>query len=197
MADDRGKTAKTAAVGITAGALAALLLTRKVRAAVPPEGGAVVSLDDPTMQALLGILEHIEALDIDVDDVIARLGGVTNAINTLAASLGAKPFMLENPPSITAFRILTTAINVPVQLPDRSIPYDKELVIKALPTNRGTLFVAPSLAEALNMNSSYWLIGNEAIEYKIRNADHVWINAPPVIGIAGEGVVCTVEQESR
>ena len=190
MADDRGKTAAKVGVGITAGARAALLLTRKARAAVPPEGAAVVSLDEPTMQALLGILEHVEALDIDV-------AGVTNTINILATSLGVKPIMLENPPNITAFRFLTTAINVPVQLPDRHVPYDKELVIKALPTNRGTILVAPSLAEAMNINSSYWLIGNEAIEYKIRNANHIWISAPPVIGIAGEGVVCTVEQESR
>lgn len=195
MADDKGKTAAKVVVGITSGALAALLLTRKVRAAAPAEG-AVISLDDPTMQALLGILGHIEGLDIDVDAVIDRLGGVTNAINTLAASLGVKPIMLENPSDITAFTVFTTAINAPVQLPDRAIPYDKELVIKALPTNRGTLFVAPNQAAALNPNSSYWIIGNEAIEYKIKNANHIWINAPPVIGIAGEGVVCTVEQES-
>lgn len=198
MASDKGKTAAQVGVGITAGALAALILTRRVRGEILPSG-EVISLDDPTMQALLGILEHIESLDIDVDDVIERLGGVTNAINTLSVALGAKPIELQNPPDITAFRVLTTALDTPVQLPDRLIPYDMELVIKALPTNRGTLFIAPGPAEALNPNSSYWIIGNEAVEYKIRNANHIWMNAPTFggIGIAGEGVVCTVEQASR
>lgn len=190
---DKGKTAAKVGIGITAGALAALLLAREVQAAAPSEG--VVSLDDPAMRALLGLLAQAETLGIDVGDILTHLDDIAGAINKLAAAMGV--VTLSNPPDITAFRILTTAINVPVQLPDRAVPYDKELVIKALPTKRGTLFVAPNQAAAINPNSSYWIIANEAIEYKIRNADHVWINAPPIMGIAGEGVVCTVEQESR
>lgn len=194
MADDK-KTVAAAGLGITAGALAAYLLTRKVKGTT---GEGIISLDDPAMQALLGILSHTESLDLDADDVLRHLDDITAGFNRLSAALGAGGVgKLENPPDITAFRVLTTAINTPVQLPDRSIPYDKELVIKALSTNRGIILVAPSLAEAMNINSSYWLIGNEAIEYKIKNANHIWISVPPVIGIAGEGVVCTVEQESR
>jgi hypothetical protein len=192
---DKGKTTAKVGLSITAGALAALLLTRKVSAATPSEGATLISLDDPAMQALLGLLTQAESLGIDVGEVLTHLDDIAGAINRLAAAMGV--VTLSNPPDITAFRVLTAAINVPVQLPDRAIPYDKELVIKALPTNRGTLFVAPNQAAAINSNSSYWIIGNEAVEYKIRNADHIWINAPPTIGIAGEGVVCTVEQESR
>jgi hypothetical protein len=170
-------------------------LTRKVKGTT---GEGIISLDDPAMQALLGILSHAESLDGDADEVLQHLDDIAAGFNRLSAALGAGGAVkLENPPDITAFRVLTTAINVPVQFPDRSIPYDKELVIKALSTNRGIILVAPSLAEAMNINSSYWLIGNEAIEYKIKNANHIWISVPPVIGIAGEGVVCTVEQESR
>ena len=188
MADDRKKAAAVAGIGITAGALLALLATRpKPAAAAPAEG--VVSLDDPAMQALISILEHAENLDADVDQVIV-------AINRIAAALGVAVPTLENPPNITAFRVLTTALTTPIQLPDRVVPYDKELVIKAMHTNTGVILVGPSLATALNINSSYWLIANEAVEYEIRNADHIWICPHPTLGIVGDGVVCTVEQEA-
>lgn len=187
MADDRKKTAAAAGIGITAGALLALLATRPVRAA-PSEG--VVSLDDPAMQALISILDHAESLDADVDEVIS-------AINRVAAALGVEvPIKLENPPDITAFTVWTTALAVPIRLPYREIPYDKELVIKAIHTNTGVLLVAPNQASARNFNSSYWLIANEAVEYKIKNADHIWICCHPTLGIVGDGVVCTVEQEA-
>lgn len=185
MADDKKKAAAVAGIGITAGALLALLATRPVRAA-PAEG--VVSLDDPAMQALISILEHAENIDTDVDEVIV-------AINRVAAALGVAVPTFKNPPDITAFRVLTTALTIPVQLPDRVVPYDKDLVIKALHTNTGVILVAPNRTTALNINSSYWLIANEAIEYKIRNADHIWICCHPTLGIVGDGVVCTVEQE--
>lgn len=188
MAEDKKKAAAVAGVGITAGALLALLATRpKPAAAAPPEG--VVSLDDPAMQALISILGHAENIDADVDEVI-------DAINRIAAALGvAVPIRPENPSDITAFRVLTTALTTPIQLPDRVVPYDKELVVKALHTNTGVILVAPSRTTALNINSSYWLIASEAIEYKIRNADHIYICCHPTLGIVGDGVVCTVEQE--
>jgi len=187
MADDKKKA--VAAVGITAGALLALLATRpKPAAAAPAEG--VVSLDEPAMQALISILEHAENVDADLDEVI-------NAINRVAAALGVEaPIRLENPPNITAFRILTTALTVPIQLPFREIPYRKELVVKAIHTNTGVIMVGPSLATARNINSSYWLIANEAIEYEIKNADRIWICPHPSLGIVGDGVLCTVEQEA-
>jgi len=188
MADDKKKAAAIAGVGITAGVLATLLATRPKPAVAAPEG--VVSLDDPAMQALISILEHAENIDADVDEVI-------DAINRVAAALGVTvPIRPENPPDITAFRVLTTALTTPIQLPDRVVPYDKELVVKALHTNTGVILVAPNRTTALNINSSYWLIASEAIEYKIRNADHIYICCHPTLGIVGDGVVCTVEQEA-
>ena len=189
MAEDKGKTAVAAGVGITAGALLALLAARPKPVVAAPEG--VVSLDDPAMQALISILEHAESLDADVDEVI-------DAINRIAAALGVEvPIRPENPPDITAFRVLTTALDTPVSLPDRVVPYNMELVVKALHTNRGVIFVAPSRTAVINPNASYWLIANEAIEYKIKNADHIKIASPSFadFGIVGDGVVCTVEQE--
>ncbi len=187
---ERNKAA-VAAVGITAGALLALFASRPKPAQAAPAGtGEVVSLDDPAMQALISILQRAENLEAGVDEAVA-------AINTVGAALGIDvPLKLENPPDITAFRVLTTALTTPVRLPYREIPYRKELVIKAIHTNTGVIMVGPSLAQARNINSSYWLIANEAVEYEVKNSDHIWICNHPVLGIVGDGVLCTVEQEA-
>ena len=187
MAGDKARTVAAAGVGVTAGAIAALLLSRKAQAA--PGAPGPVALDDAAMQALLGILLNAEQLNLDADNLI-------NAINNLAAGLGVSAPKLDNPVDITAFRILTTALDNPRVLPDRPVPYDMHLVVKATHINTGVIFVAPNRAAVLNPNSSYWLIANEAVEYKIKNANHIWINAPVFggLGIAGDGVVCTVEQ---
>ena len=175
--DDKKAAAIGAGVGLSAGALALLLASRGAQAAPP--------LDETAMQALLSILQHSENIDADTDQLIA-------IANRIAAALGAA----ENPPEITAFTVFTTALLTPIQLPYREIPYDKELVIKALHINTGVILVAPSRATAMNTNGSYWLIANEAIEYKIKNADHIWICCHPTLGIVGDGIVCTVEQEA-
>ncbi len=194
MADDKKRTAAAAGLGITVGAILALLASRKIKAA--PEADMIVGLDEPAMQALLGLLEHADAtLGIDTE-VAEHLIEVSNAINNLAVSLGVAVPKLDNPPEITAFTVFTTGLTNPIQLPSRIVPYDKELVIKALHINTGVILVAPSRAAAMNLNSSYWLIANEAIEYKIKNADHIWISCHPTLGIVGDGVVCTMEQEA-
>ncbi len=188
---ERNSKAAVAAVGITAGALLALLASRpKPAQAAPAETGGVVSLDETAMQALISILQRAENLEAGVDEAVA-------AINAVGAALGVDvPLRLENPPDITAFRVLTTALTTPVQLPNREIPYRMELVVKAVHTNTGVIMVGPTLAQARNLNSSYWLIANEAVEYEIKNADHVWICPHPTLGIVGDGVLCTVEQEA-
>jgi len=178
MADEKAKTGLAAGAGGLIGAAAAILLARRAEAAPPPVGE--VSLDEAAMNLLLAIAESADSIDADTSELI-------NAINRLAAALGIS--VLKNPPEITCFRILVPVVNTPVQLPDRQIPYDKEFVIKAIPTNLGLIYVANSRAEALNVNSTYWLLANEAIEYKVENSDRIWINATR----AGEGVLCTSE----
>jgi len=145
MADDKGKTALTVGVGLTAAALATLIATSRRAKAAPAEGEMTVSLDDPAMQALISILERAEALDLDLDEVLRNLSDMADGLRGLAAALGV--VTLENPQDITAFRVLTGALTTPVHLPDRVVPYDKELVIKALHTNMGVLLVAPDRAE--------------------------------------------------
>lgn len=188
MADekDRAKTGLAAGTGALIGAAAAILLARKAAAAPP---GRQVSLDEAAMNLLLAIAQSGEAIDGNTFEALAKLAGISEAIDKLAAALGVT--VLENPREISAFRVLVPVVNVPVQLPDRLIPYDKELVIKALPANLGVIWVANSRAEALNINSVYQIIANEAIEYTIKNAHQLWLNATR----AGEGVVCTSEKD--
>ncbi len=179
MVETDKKTAVVAGVGITAAAAALLWASQKVEAKGP--GG----FDEAAMETLISILQHTENLDADTTTLI-------NTLNQLAAAFGVGP--LENPLDITAFTAYPPALITPVRLPYREVPWDKELVIKALHTNTGVILVAPSQAAARNINSSYWLIANEAIEYRIKNADHIWIGLHPALGFAGDGVVCTVEQ---
>ena len=188
MAEDKTKTGWAAGAGALIGATAAILATRKVEAK-PPEGE--ISLDEAAMNLLLAMAQSGEAIDANTFEALTKLAGLSDSIDRLAAALGVT--VLQNPAEITAFVIRVAAVNVPVQLPDREIPYGMEFVIKALNTNGGLIYVGNSRPEALNVNSSYWLVGNEAIEYKIRNAQQIWINA----NVAGEGVCCTVEQRGR
>jgi hypothetical protein len=186
MAEKQSGAGKTAAVAGASALIATavtLLLARKARA---QEGGngelpEEIALDEAAMNLLLAAAQSAESIDEDLDSLL-------QAVNSIAGKLGVTT--LENPPEIAAWTVYCTALNTAVQLPDRKIPYDMHLVIKAIPTNLGLIRVGNSRADATNPNSSYWLIGNEAIEYKIMNAKQLWISATR----AGEGVICTVEQ---
>ncbi len=179
MADERRSQAGTAVLAGGSAALGvalALLLRGKEAQAAP---------DDATLALLQSIAQSGVSVDTDTSDIIAILNGI-------AAKLGAPGAVtLENPSEITTFQVtVPVAFANPQQLPDRAIPYDKELVIKAMPGNQGQIWVANSRTEALSANSVYILIANEAIEYKIKNAGQIWINATR----AGEGVLCTAEK---
>lgn len=188
MADDKGKTVLAVAGGGLIAATVALLASRRAEAK-PPEGE--VSLDEAAMNLLLAIAQSGEAIDDSTFKALTELAGLSDSIDRLAAAFGVA--VLENPKEITAFRILVPVVNTPVQLPDREIPYDMHLVVKALPTNMGVVWVANSRPEAMNINSVYQMLANEAIEYRIKNAKQLFINTTR----AGEGVVCTVEQKGR
>ena len=121
----------------------------------------------------------------DLSDLANQLAQILQAI----AQTGVLP--VQNNTKITAWRTLCPVANTAYQLSPKPIPYDQALVIKALPANLGQIFVGANAAECVNINSSYVLIANEAIAYKIAISDTIWISA----AIAGEGVVCTVEQK--
>lgn len=160
MADDKAKTGLAAGAGGAFGAALALLATRPKPAEAAPGDEAVLLL----------------------------LQAIAESVAAIAAAMGVSA--LKNPNEIVCFRVLVPVINTPIQLPDYPIPFDTHIVIKAFPINRGVMYTANSRAEAMNPNSSYLLLANEAIEYKIERTGQLWVNA----SIAGEGVVCTVEQ---
>lgn len=88
-------------------------------------------------------------------------------------------------------QLICTAAGVGYQLPDRAIPHDKELLVKAWPTNIGTIFVGRSKTEAQNAIVGWPLIGNEGVSFKVRNAKAIWVSAT----VAGERVAWAVEQD--
>jgi len=182
MADDKAKTGLIVGGSAALGTALVLLLSRKAQAAPPPVGE--ITLDEAAMLLLQSIAQSGVSIDADTSELI-------NAVNRLAAALGVN--VLQNPSEVSSFVIRVTVVNQPVKLPGREIPYGLTLVIKALNTNGGIIYVGNSRPEAMNVNSSYWLIGNEAVEYEIKNSEQLWINA----NVAGEGVVCTVEQKGR
>ena len=78
-------------------------------------------------------------------------------------------------------------------MPSVLVPYDKEVIIKALSTNTGTIYIAPTKADAESHISTYPLTPSEAVGYKIANLNQLWIDSSK----DNEGVAWTVEQEAK
>lgn len=136
---------------------------------------------------------------VDLTDVTSALlaiidqqGQMLQALQAIAGSMGMPGGAMANPLSIAAFRIIPAGANVAMQLPNYEIPWDCQIVIKALPGNFGNAFTGRSAADVVNVNSRYLLIQNEGIGYKVKNASAIWV----AVAIAGDGFVCTVEQAS-
>lgn len=87
--------------------------------------------------------------------------------------------------------VICPVANRAYQLPSFDIPWNMELVVKALFTNVGTIYIASRAADAASIPAAYPLIANEAIGYRIRTSSIVWVMATT----AGEGVSYTVEQK--
>ena len=83
--------------------------------------------------------------------------------------------LLENPSRIIVQKKNLGTASVAEQLPDTAVPYDHEVVILALSTNSGTIYVGNSKADAQDTNKSYPLTAGESIGYKINNVGHLWI----------------------
>lgn len=102
----------------------------------------------------------------------------------------AQGVIIPNADAIRSFVVPCPAAQTPYRLPECSVPDDMPLVVKAYPTNVGMIFVGESASAAVNPNQSYPLLPNEAIAYRIKNANAIYISA----ALAGDSVVCTVEQ---
>lgn len=76
----------------------------------------------------------------------------------------------------------------------REVPDGVGVVIRALPTNTGTITLAPTSARALNTNTSVYdshfrLTADESVTLNIKNLKNVWMDAT----VSGEGVMIGFE----
>lgn len=85
-------------------------------------------------------------------------------------------FYPPNAEGIQSARVLLVAMNQAYQLPDMIVPEGMVLNVKAWPLNgAGNLvYIGYGQALAVNINSSWPLIANEAIQYQILNANVLW-----------------------
>lgn len=144
-------------------------------------------------QALSFVDEYLRLIIQNQNKLLGALPNVnalTEAINNLIAALGGGA-ILQNPPKIASEELLCPVAGTAVQMPNYKVPWDKELVIKALSTNWGTIRVGNTKMEAENARLGYPLLANEAVGLKIKNAEQLWVCA----NRANEGVHWIVEQE--
>ncbi len=167
-----GKAGLAVGVSVAAAIAAgvALLQSRDVKAAPPNGDGYTVALDNVSLELLIAIAQATESTR-----EIFETRGVAVAPNT---------------EGIIAGRVLIVAANTPYQLPDIVIPDDMHLQIKGWPTNAGIIYVAGLRTSATNINQVWPLLANEAVGYRVKNADLIYVSGT----VAGDLAVYTVEQ---
>ena len=162
-----------ALVGVAAGSLATLLLTRaqEARAAGPPSGidPAVWEMTVATMETAAVQAAQIDQLTISLNNLVVAMGGAP------AVEAGG-PF--ENTDRFVTGHVVCTALNTGFQLPAFPIPKNKQLVVKADPGNVGWIYLGLTQGNSQNLTIAYVLIPNEAVGLFINNSDRVWVTAP-------------------
>ena len=164
--------------GAGIGSILTYMLTHpsEAKASSPPEG-----VDPETWSALIAIIETIQEqntrLDIALSQVVTIMGG--------------EGYALLNPSTFGTGNVVCPIAMQGYQLPSKLIPYDKELVVKALSTNAGLVYLANNEIDAGILTASYPMLPNEAVGLKIANANVVWVAAQFI----GEGVSFIVEQK--
>lgn len=108
----------------------------------------------------------------------------------IAMELSLKKPVKENADTVLSGTKTAPTAGTAVQLPNVSIPFDEKVMIKALSTNGGIVYIAKSKLEAEDSTKSFPLIVNQYIEYEIKNLSQLWMN----VGTGGEGVAWTVVQ---
>ena len=176
--------AGAAALGAGAAALLTYFLTAgRAQAGMPPSGNVIFTPDEDTWNLLLGILEGTVEQN-------AKLENIETAISNLAAAFGVG-VTLANPKRFGTGQVFPAIVGTAIRLPPRDIPWDKQVVVKALSTNGGIIQVGNSRVEAENSTACYPLLRSEGVGYKVQNSQEVWI----CLTVAGDGIAWTVEQE--
>lgn len=103
------------------------------------------------------------------------------------------PRTLENPELLSAGVKTVTTAGTPEQLPKLLIPYDKYVVLKALSSNTGTLYIGNTPLEASDTTKAYPMTAGEIVEIKIKDLGQLWID----VAVSGNGLAWIVEQIVR
>ena len=182
---------KEALIGVAAGSLVTLLLTRaqEARAAGPPNGidPAIWEMSVATMETAAVQAEQMSQLNVTLNNLVVAMGGAP-------AVEAGDPF--ENTDRFVTGHVVCTALNQGFQLPSFPVPKNKQLVVKADPGNVGWIYIGLTQGISQNLTIAYPLIPNEAVGLFINNSDRVWVTAPaPPVGALNDEVVFIVETE--
>ncbi len=182
MAENRNAGKAGVVLGGAALVTAAIALVKNQAARAAPGEAGVFSLDQATMNLLMAMAQTSADLEDLVNQILGSLGGGEGV--TLNVQ-GYPP----NTEGIASGRVEIVAVNRPYQLPDIVVPDDMILQIKGWPMNAGLIYVAGMRTSATNINTIWPLLANEAIGYRVKNADAIYISGTAV----GDWAVYTVE----
>ena len=181
MAQNRNAGKAGVVVGSAAliAAAIALIKDRQVKAAP----GEQLILDEATLNLLMALAQSSADLEETVGQILASIGGGEGV--TLQVQ-GYPP----NTEGIISGRVAIAAVGTPYQLPDIVVPDDMIFQVKGWPMNAGIIYVGGTRTSATNINQIWPLLANEAIGYRIKNADGLYVSGTAV----GDFAVYTVEQ---
>ena len=98
--------------------------------------------------------------------------------------------VVPNASGIISGRLPIAATNTVYHFPSISVPDDMAFAIKAGPANGGLIYVGGSGPDVLSIETSYPLLPNEPITYRVKNAQSIYFSGT----VLGDFVHYTVEQ---
>ena len=119
------------------------------------------------------------------EELRQALANITSLLGNILLALTP-----EKPEEIAVRTLTVTTAGTPRRFPDVPIPFDHEVVIEALDTNTGTVYIGNSSVEAADTNQSWPLLAGQGVTYKIKSLKQLWLNS----SVSGEGVRWTVER---
>ena len=102
----------------------------------------------------------------------------------------AEPYYAPNRDAFICPNVALPVAGAPVQMPYIEIPDGMSLVVKSHPANGGLIYIGATRPQSQNVVTAWPLVANEAIAYRVKNANSVWVTPQ----FANEIVCMTVEQ---
>ena len=179
MGDQSSSASKLAAGMSTTAAIMAALAYLKSGKAEAAEG-----IPTELMELVIAIASSADNVDENTLAIIAAIANLkVGGIGWPANTDGTRTFSIQ-----------CAAVATPYQVSDMEIPDGMALAIKSSPANAlaSVILVARTPAECLNPNSSWPLILNESMTYKVKNANAFYVSA----NVPGSIAIFSAEQRS-